>query len=192
MDIEFGTYHHSTREASDALRKNAEKIFTSLMYHVYASDSRLEILDAGCGLGFLTSVASRCFPSSILTAIDIFEHNSLSEATYEKALENMKALGIESRVTLLRHDLTESLNLDSRFDLAISNLVFHNLGKKRFLGYESVFKSLKPGGILILGDLFPQIEKDTEFFNRFGTIQQKEGDPDAGKWSYRVIMVKKR
>jgi len=40
VDVDFGTYHHSTPEESNNIRER--------------------ILDAGCGLGFLTYVAARC------------------------------------------------------------------------------------------------------------------------------------
>ena len=45
----------------------------------------------------------------------------------------IKALGIEPRVELRRHDLMKPLDSDGAYDMAISNLVFHNLGKKRYL-----------------------------------------------------------
>ena len=192
MDIDFGTYHHSSPKKSEELRKKAGKVFNLLMKRIYSPETELKILDAGCGLGFLTSIALKTFPHSVVTAVDVFEHRSLSDATYERAMENFKQLGIESRVSLLTHDLTAPLDTEGHFDLAISNLVFHNLGKKRFLGYNTVFRSLKSGGYFIIGDLFPSIKKDIDYFNRYAKVESQEEEPDAGRWSYRVILLQKR
>ncbi|AHC52419.1 hypothetical protein SUSAZ_01895 [Sulfolobus acidocaldarius SUSAZ] len=49
-----------------------------------------------------------------------------------KAEENMEHLGIRDRVFFKRLnvlDITEELG---RFDMVVSNLVFHNLGRRRF------------------------------------------------------------
>ncbi len=54
-----------------------------------------------------------------------------------------------------------------------------------------MFKSLKSGGYFIIGDFFPHIKKDIEYFKLFGTVEYIEEDPKAGKWSYRVFLLKK-
>jgi hypothetical protein len=51
-DVDFGTYHHSTPEDSRRIRESAEKVFLTLLRPLYPSRAALEILDAGCGLGF--------------------------------------------------------------------------------------------------------------------------------------------
>jgi|SRR6516225_8449939 ribosomal protein L11 methylase PrmA len=57
VDVDFGTYHHSTPEESNNIRERAAKAFSKLLRFLYPS---VRILDAGCGLGFLTYVAARC------------------------------------------------------------------------------------------------------------------------------------
>ncbi len=54
QDVDFGTYHHSTPEESKHIRECAEKAFSKLLRSLYSSRAALKILDAGCGLGFLT------------------------------------------------------------------------------------------------------------------------------------------
>jgi hypothetical protein len=44
----------------------------------------------------------------------------------------MKSLEVESRAPLFRHGLTKPLKSDVQYDLAVSNLVFHNMGTKLF------------------------------------------------------------
>ena len=130
--VDFGTYHHSTLEESKEIRAAAEKAFSNLLRSLYSSRGPLRVLDAGCGLGFLTYVAARCFPKAHVTGVDLFKHGSISEMSMEKAAKNMRSLSVDSRTSFLKHDLTTPLKSDGNFDLAASNLVFHNVGKKRF------------------------------------------------------------
>ena len=77
----------------------------------------------------MASIASKHFPYASITGIDIFNHDSLSGPSMEKALQNMKELEIDKRVLLINHNLLTPFTMGTKFDLAMSNLVFHNLGK---------------------------------------------------------------
>ena len=132
VDVDFGTYHHSTPNESNDIRERAEKAFSKLLRPLYPSGAPLRILDAGCGLGFLTYVAAKYFPKASITGVDLFKHGSISEISMDKAANNMRSLGIDSRTSFLKHDLTTPMKSDAQYDLAVSNLVFHNMGKKRF------------------------------------------------------------
>ena len=127
-DVDFGTYHHSTPEESQQTRQDAAKAFSKLLRPLYPSGAALRILDAGCGLGFLTYVVAKRFPKASITGIDVFRYGSVSELSMEKAVQNMKSLGIDSRTSFLKRDLTKPIKSDVQFDLAVSNLVFHNMG----------------------------------------------------------------
>ncbi len=192
MEPDFGTYHHSTPDESRKMREKAGKVFSSLFLSLYPADAELRILDAGCGLGFMSSIAAGCFHNSRITAVDIFQHDSLSDASLERAEANMEILGIGSRVEILQHDLINPLPFGADFDLAISSLVFHNLGKRRFEGYQTVFSALKSGGYFIIGDLFPSLKKDMDFFSRFSSAVREEGEEGSGEWSYRILGMKKK
>jgi len=52
MDVDFGTYHHTTPEESMQIRECAEKAFTKLLRSLYVSRAALRILDAGAGWDF--------------------------------------------------------------------------------------------------------------------------------------------
>lgn len=192
METDFGTYHHSTPEESRDMRDKVEKAFSLLLPSLYPPDAELKILDAGCGLGFLTTVAARCFPRSGITGVDIFQHDSLSEASRDKALSNMKAMGLDARVELLQHDLRKPLGEAVEFDLAVSSLVFHNLGKERFHAYGTVFSALKPGGYFVIGDLFPGLKQDLAYFNEMCETVEEEGTGESGEWAYRIFTLKTR
>ncbi len=191
MLADFGTYHHSTPEQSNRLRAWAEKEFTAILLSLHRSDSALRILDAGCGLGFLVSVTAKCFPRARITGVDLFAHKSLYGVSIDKARQNMKALRIASRVTLRIHDLTEPLNSRVKYDLAVSNLVFHNLGKRRFDAYEHVLSALKPGSHLIIADLFPNDSADVHFFRKHSKVVREVGKYGSGRWSPKIMALRK-
>jgi len=170
MDVDFGTYHHSTPDESKQIRECAEKAFTKLLRSLYPSRAALRILDAGCGLGFLTYVAAKCFPKASIMGVDLFSHSSVSELSVDRAAKNMKSLGIDSRTSFLKHNLTKPLKSDVQYDLAVSNLVFHNMGKQRFKAYETVFDALKPKGYFVIGDLFPHGKADMDYFRERSTL----------------------
>lgn len=191
VGVDFGTYHHSTPEESDQIRERAEKAFSKLLMPLYPSGAPLRILDAGCGLGFLTWVTAKCFPKARLTGVDLFRHGSMSGISIEKAEENMKSLGIGSRISFLKHDLTKPLGRDAQHDLAVSNLVFHNLGKKRFKAYGTIFDALKPGGFFVIGDLFPQGKSDAnDLPGRLKLIDELH-EGDSGPWSFKIKVLRK-
>jgi cyclopropane fatty-acyl-phospholipid synthase-like methyltransferase len=188
-DVDFGTYHHSTPDESKRIRESAEKAFSKLLRHLYPSRAALSILDAGCGLGFLTNVAAECFPKARITGVDLFRHGSVSELSLDMAV--MKSLGIDSRTSFLKHDLTKPLKSDVQFDLAVSNLVFHNMGKKRFNAYGTVFDALKPGGYFVIGDLFPHGKADMDYFRERSTLINELDQGGSGRWQYQIKVLRK-
>ncbi len=192
LDVDFGTYHHTTPEESRETRKKVEDAFTSIFASLYPPDSVLEILDAGCGLGFLSYVAARHFKHSKVTGIDIFDHESLSEASIGRARENMKSLGLNQSVTFVEHDLTKPTKPEGRYDLIISSLVFHNLGKKRFGAYENVFSALKRGGYFVIGDLFPNEGADIRHLTLHSTVVREIEGEGSGRWKYKIKVLRKK
>jgi SAM-dependent methyltransferase len=191
MDVDFGTYHHSTPKESNDIRERAEKAFAKLLRPLYPSGAPLRILDAGCGLGFLMYVAAKCFPKARITGVDLFRHGSISEISIDKAANNMRSLGIDSRTSFQKHDLTKPMKSDAQFDLAISNLVFHNMGKKRFKAYETVFDVLKPKGFFVIGDLFPQGKADIDYFRQRSTLINELDESGLGPWAYQIKVLRK-
>jgi SAM-dependent methyltransferase len=191
-EVDFGTYHHSTPEESKEIRERAEKAFSKLLRPLYPSGASLRILDAGCGLGFLMYVVAKRFPKAIVTGVDLFSHESVTQLSLDKVVKNMKSLGIESRASFCRHDLTKPLKSDLQYDLAVSNLVFHNMGKKRFKAYGTVFDALKPKGYLVIGDLFPHHKADMDFFSEHSTFVSEFAQGGSGRWDYKILVLRKR
>jgi len=190
VDADFGTYHHSTPDESNDIRERAEKAFLELLRPLFPSGAPLRILDAGCGLGFLTYVAAECFPKAHITGIDVFRHGSISGISIDKAANNMRSLGIGSRTSFLKRDLTKPIESDARYELAVSNLVFHNMGKKRFKAYGTVFDTLKPGGFFVIGDLFPH-KADMDYFRQGSTLINELDESGSGPWAYKIRVLGK-
>ncbi len=191
MPVDFGTYHHSTSEQSNAIRAWAEKEFSELLLSLHNPDSALRILDGGCGSGFLSYVAARSFPKARITAVDLFGQKSLPEASMRRAIDNMKALRMASRVSVRRHDLAVPMNPRMRYDIVVSNLVFHNLGRKRFDAYENVFAALKPGGHFIIADIFMHAEDDMRFFGKHSTLVREVRQRSSGRWAIEIKVLRK-
>ena len=192
MPVDFGTYHHSTPQESNEIRERAKHAFSNLLRPLYPSSAPLQILDAGCGLGFLVYVAAKCFPNAHVKGIDLFGHNSLGKMSIKKAEENMKFLGISSRTSFLKHDLTKPLKSDAQHDLVVSNLVFHNMGKKRFRAYGFVFVALKPGGYFVLGDVSRNDKADVDYFCEHSALLEELDEGKAGGWVYKIRVLRKR
>lgn len=189
--VDFGTYHHSTPEQSKAIRKYAEEAFSKLLRPLYPADAALRVLDAGCGLGFLTSVAAKCFAKASITGVDLFSRGSMSEISLSKAMENMKALGIDSRTSFLKHDLTKAMKSNGQYDLAISNLVFHNMGNKRFSAYGTVLDALRANGYFVVGDLFGDEKRDIDYLRERATLIDEFDGGSSGAPHYKIKVLRK-
>ncbi len=136
-------------------------------------------------------VAAKCFPKARITGVDLFTHDSMSDMSIHKAAKLMNALGIESRTSFLKQDLAQPLQLHAHYDLAVSNLVFHNVGRQRLKAYGTVFDALKPGGYFVLGDLFPQGNADMDYFRRRSTLVNERDEGEAGSWAYKILVLRK-
>ncbi len=193
MKVDFGTYHHSTYSDSEKLREKVRGLLSNLLPTLFPADTSIRVLDAGCGLGFLCSVVAELFPNARIVGVDTFSNESLSGSSIEKADNNMKILGVDSRVSFHKHDLTEHFDEENDYDLIVSNLVFHNLGDRRFEAYENVLNALHGDGFFVIGDLFPSNEKDTKFLCKLSDMIEEidEESPQGDGWRYRIKILKK-
>jgi cyclopropane fatty-acyl-phospholipid synthase-like methyltransferase len=143
-------------------------------------------------IGLLTYVAAKRFPKARITGVDLFRHGSVSALSIDRAMQNIKTLGIDSRTSFLKHDLTKPLKTDVQYDLAVSNLVFHNMGKKRFKAYDTVFDALKPGGYFVIGDLFQHAKADMDYFREWSTLIDELDQGCSGRWHYWIKVLRKK
>jgi len=172
---DFGKYHHSTPAESAEIRNEARALFMKAFDQLpFSRDEKLTILDVGCGLGFLSCVCAEFYPNATVVGFDTFEHESLEGSSLERARNNAKILGCLNRIKFRRGDIFRSDYSKDEFGLIVSNLVFHNLGRKRFEAYDRLAGWTKPGSYSVIGDFFFDHKADLErLSNLFASVEEK-------------------
>jgi cyclopropane fatty-acyl-phospholipid synthase-like methyltransferase len=191
-DIEkpdFGTYHHSTPAASERLRERTRVQFTEAFASLpFTRDDPLRILDIGCGLGFLSCVSAKYYPKAMVTGVDTFEDPSLRDSSLAKARENAEMMGLSRRVKFERGDILTSDYYGRRFDLLVSNLVYHNLGKKRYDAYKRLAKWASPSSYVVIGDIYFDYRTDSKRLGAlFGSFETRPRSKRDGE--YRILLL---
>jgi SAM-dependent methyltransferase len=186
---DFGTYHHSTPAASERKRKRARVQFSEGFASLpFSRDDPLRILDIGCGLGFLSCVSAEYYPKASVTGFDTFEHPSLKGSSLAKAKENAKILGLSARVKFEKGDILASDYGGGTFDIFVSNLVYHNLGKKRQEAYGKLAGWATPASYALIGDIFFDYREDSKWLR--GMFESVEARPRAkGDGEYRILVL---
>lgn len=136
-------------------------------------------------------VVAKCFPKARITGVDLFRRGSMQKISMHTAENNMKSLGIAGRTSFLKHDLTKPMKSDAHYDLVVSNLVFHNMRKRRFNAYTSVFDVLKHGGFFVIGDLFPHDKADMDYLRERSTLARELDQNGSGPWAYKIKVLRK-
>lgn len=190
MEPEFGTYHHSTSLASKEIRAAVKDMFTDAFISLPSRrKDNLRILDVGCGLGFLSCVCAEFYTNARITGIDTFKHASLKDAELYRAEENARILGFSDRIKFKEADVFRFLP-SRKFDIIVSNLVFHNFGKKRFDAYSRLSSWAHDGSFILIGDLFffpTEIHKLIKAF----TVLKKIRNARKGFGNYALLVMSK-
>jgi SAM-dependent methyltransferase len=171
---DFGTYHHSTPRASQKIREKVKVLFTRVFGNLpLHRDENLKILDVGCGLGFLSCLCAEYYPKARITGFDTFKHASLKDSSLAKTNNNAKILGFSERIRFQKGDVFSSDFSKAKFDLFVSNLVFHNLGRKRFNAYDRLAHWMTPKSYLVLGEIFFDYKTDfRRLTSLFGNVEK--------------------
>jgi cyclopropane fatty-acyl-phospholipid synthase-like methyltransferase len=112
----------------------------------------------------------------MITGIDTFQHTSLKNSSLARAKNNIKILGFSERIRFQKGDIFSSDYSKRKFDLFVSNLVFHNFGRQRFSAYERLAQWATPKSYIALGDIFFDYKKDSKLLTRlFGSVQVRPG-----------------
>ena len=168
---DFGTYHHSSPSESSNLREIARDLFlTAFETLPFSRQDEIEVLDVGCGMGFLSCLAAEYYRRANVTGVDTFEHASLKNSSLSKAEKNARILGLSDRVAFRKGDILVT-DFAGKFDLLVSNLVFHNLGKKRIEGYKRLGRWSTPKSYVLIGDIFFNYKVDrVRLSGLFGSV----------------------
>ena len=188
---DFGTYHHSTPKRSEKSRGLVAQGFLEAFDVLpFSRDQEVDIMDLGCGLGFLSCVCAKFYRRARVTGIDTFEHASLKGSSLEKANENARILGLSGRVHFERGDILASDYGDRGIDLFVSSLVFHNLGRRRFGAYDRLLSWMAPNSHALLGDAFREGKGDVKRLSNMFRIE-KEIDPEMSWAPYKILVLSK-
>jgi 16S rRNA G1207 methylase RsmC len=187
---DFGTYHHSTSVASKKIRTIVKAMFTDAFTSLpFGRDDELRVLDLGCGLGFLSCVSAEFYKDARITGVDTFEHASLKRSSLERAKENARSLDFSDRIDFKKGDVFRFIPAE-KFDIIVSNLLFHNFGKMRFKAYSRLSSWTQTGSFIVTGDLFFSPKTDiTQLSNTFRILRQIK--PKNGFEQYVLLVMSK-
>jgi ribosomal protein L11 methylase PrmA len=187
----FGTYHHSTSAASKKIRAVVKDMFTDAYASLpFGRDNELRILDVGCGLGFLSCVSAEFYKNARITGFDTFKHASLKRPSLERAKENAKILGFSDRMDFKKGDVFRFTPTE-KFDIIVSNLVFHNFGKMRFKAYFRLSSWAHVGSFIVMGELFFSPKTDmAELAKAFRILREIKTKSD-GFEQYSLLVMSK-
>ena len=159
-----------------------EDAFTSLPFR---KDEELKILDVGCGLGFLSCLSAEFYPKAQITAFDTFADQSLNASNLQKAENNARILGFSNRIHFEKGNLL-TFTTSENFDIFVSNLVFHNLGRKRFEAYSRLSSWANVGSYIVMGDWFFSLKTDLKRLSKLFTVldQMKA----SGHYTFLIMM----
>lgn len=189
-DPDFGTYHYTTRATSEKIRAFVKGMFTDAFASLpFNRDDELRILDVGCGLGFLSCVSAELYRNARITGIDIFEHESLKGSSLERAEENAKILGFSDRIDFNRGDVF-AFTPAEKFDVIVSNLVFHNFGRLRFKAYSRLASWAQAGSFVLMGELFFSRKTDVARLSKEFKIL-REIKPKSDFRHYALLVLSK-
>lgn len=116
-----------------------------------------KVLDVGCGSGLLLiGAAKKLNQGGKAIGIDIWSDADLSNNTAELTLQNADLEGVKDRVEVMTADVRHLAFEDNFFDVIVSSLVIHNISseQERNKALDELVRVLKPGGILLLQDIF--------------------------------------
>jgi len=183
---DFGTYHYVTAASSEELRAAVRSLFADAFASLpFGRGDRLRVLDVGCGLGFLSCVSAEFYRNARVTGIDTFKHSSLKGSSLEKAEENARILKLSDRI-VFKNDSAFTFAPTGGFDVIVSSLVFHNLGRRRFGAYSRIPSWTRPRAFVILGDFSG--EQDVDRLSELFRIVRKI-EPDGVRGYTLLVMT---
>jgi ubiquinone/menaquinone biosynthesis C-methylase UbiE len=114
-------------------------------------EAELNVLDVGAGYGVVTEEVLSAFPAARVTLQDY------SQAMLDQARRRLAAHA--DRLSYLLCDLFDPSwprQVGGPFDLAVSAIVLHNLGRREkiFACYPAIYGLLRPGGYFLNYDRF--------------------------------------
>jgi len=131
-----------------------DKYLHSLLSHLAAGRRSFNLLDIGCGIGYVAMATKALFPDAEVVGIDI------SPAVIAKAKQ------LDSQ-HLIQYDVAAELSMpyeSDRFDLAVCRMSIHHY-PAILQHLREVDRLLKPQGTYLIIDVVPDRGKNDEWLN---------------------------
>ena len=115
-----------------------------------------KVLDVGCGRGLMAIGAAKRLKSGKVTGIDVWNPHDLSGNTADNAKQNAKIEGVSEKIRIENGDARHMVYPQGNFDVVVSSLAIHNIPdrKERDQAIREMWRVLKPGGKLLIFDIF--------------------------------------
>lgn len=152
----FYKYMKKARNLLDYNGKNVQgQVLDNLLnYLEWDETKKAKVIDIGCGSGALSIKIAKKYPKSKVTAIDNWGKGW--EYSKKQCEKNAEFEDVMRRITFQKGDAASLEFEDGTFDIAVSNLVFHevrSMPNKTELIKEAL-RVVKPGGVFVFEDLF--------------------------------------
>jgi SAM-dependent methyltransferase len=186
--VNFGTYHHTDYYGSQKTRERVASLFDRAFSYIDNLGFRPKfILDAGSGLGFIAALLCLHYGGAEVFAADNYTDSSMVGGGIPAARKNIELLGLGGRVHLTRCDLRMLPVVPGKFDLACTNLVYHNMGSESDSAVRELFNAVRNGGFLLFGDLF----FSESFYSSVGGLKILLELRVSGRYlsKYRLLLV---
>ncbi len=153
----------------------------------FNKEESIKVIDIGCGTGTVAKKIKGIFPNAKITCLD-FAENMIHMA--KAKLEDYPD------ISYLLCDFSE-FEFDKKYDVVLSSLSLHHLGKDKKQFYQKVFNNLADGGVFYNADVVigsnEYLEKvyvsnwkefmaqsigDEEINNKWLGRHRKEGNPE--------------
>jgi len=142
-------------------------------------DTARSFLDIGTGVGWMAIAITRLWPEATVTGIDTYE------LALEMARSNVKAAGLDARITLRSQDVSQ-LDETDRYDAAWLPSFFIARDKVED-AVSAVLRALRPGGVLVLGRYEPPPVPVAQALFALRTL--RDGGSSLGESEARALLA---
>lgn len=135
------------------------------------------VLDVGCGNGFLLLEAAKHLTTGKAIGIDVWQDGAGGQSA-DAVWRNARIEAITDKIDLQNVDARTMPFERETFDVIVSSLALHHMGSNanREQALQEMIRVLKPGGMILLYDMFPIIGQAAAMMRQHGLKQVKRID----------------